>query len=129
MPLIQISLVSGRTDSEIASIADAIHRALVDAIKIPENDRNIRINEYAEANFQRPPGKSSKYVLVEITQFPGRSKEAKRNLYKEIIRGLSLLNIEPHDVFIVLQEPPMENWGIRGGIPADEVDLGFNTKI
>ena len=68
-------------------------------------------------------------MLIEITQFPGRSKEAKRNLYQAIIQGLSRLQIEPTEVFIILQEPPMENWGIRGGIPADEVDLGFSTKV
>jgi phenylpyruvate tautomerase PptA (4-oxalocrotonate tautomerase family) len=129
MPLVQISLVTGRSATDKASIADAIHRALVSALKIPESDRNIRINEYKETDFQRPPGKSSQYVLIEITQFQGRTKEAKRNLYQAIIQGLSRLQIEPSDVFIVLHELPMENWGIRGGIPADEVDLGFNTKI
>ena len=129
MPIVQVSLLAGRTDREKASIADAIHHALVTAFKIPQHDKKIRITEYTEANFHVPPGKSSKYVFVEITQFPGRSKEAKRHLYKEIVHGLSSLHIEPGDVFIVLNEPPMENWGIRGGIPADEVDLGFSTKV
>jgi hypothetical protein len=30
---------------------------------------------------------------------------------------------------IVLLEPPLENWGIRGGRPASEVDLGFKIDI
>jgi len=129
MPLVQISLIAGRSATDKASIADAVHGALVGALKIPENDRNIRINEYQESDFQRPPGKSSRYVLVEITMFPGRTKEAKKNLYKSIIQGLFQLQVEPSDVFIILHEPPMGNWGIRGGIPADEVDLGFSTKV
>jgi phenylpyruvate tautomerase PptA (4-oxalocrotonate tautomerase family) len=39
------------------------------------------------------------------------------------------LGIAPSDVFIVVLEPPLENWGIRGGVPASEVDLGFNLKV
>jgi hypothetical protein len=32
-------------------------------------------------------------------------------------------------VLIKLNEIPVENWGIRGGNPASEVDLGFNVKV
>ncbi len=24
---------------------------------------------------------------------------------------------------------PIENWGVRGGIPADELDLGFKVNV
>jgi hypothetical protein len=30
---------------------------------------------------------------------------------------------------IILLEPPMDNWGIRGGKPASEVDLGFKIDV
>jgi len=43
--------------------------------------------------------------------------------------NLGALGIPPGDVFIVLQEPPMENWGIRGGRMASEVDLGFEVQV
>ena len=33
------------------------------------------------------------------------------------------------DVFVVLQEPPLDNWGIRGGQMASEVDLGFEVHV
>jgi hypothetical protein len=36
---------------------------------------------------------------------------------------LEQLGIGPMDVFIVIYESPLENWGIRGGVPASEVDL------
>jgi len=129
MPFVQISLVAGKSDTDKTAIADVIHAALVSSFKIPDTDRKIRFNEYHESNFERPPGKKSHYVLIEITQFPGRRKDAKRNLYQAIVQGLSRLQIEPTDVFIILQEPPRDNWGIRGSIPADEVDLGFSTKV
>jgi hypothetical protein len=30
---------------------------------------------------------------------------------------------------IYINEPSLENWGIAGGKPADEVDLGFKVEI
>jgi phenylpyruvate tautomerase PptA (4-oxalocrotonate tautomerase family) len=76
-----------------------------------------------------PPGKSENYTLIEITLFAGRSLEAKRALYQAIVKNLGALGIAPDDVFIVLNEVALENWGIRGGVPASEVDLGFNVKV
>ncbi len=37
--------------------------------------------------------------------------------------------IKGDDIMIVLHEAPLENWGIRGGRPASEVDLGFKIEI
>ena len=38
------------------------------------------------------------------------------------------LGIAASDILIVLHEPPLENWGVRG-VPASELDLGFNLKV
>ncbi len=129
MPMVRISLIKGRSPEEKKTLSDEIHAALVESIKIPQTDFNHRINEYAPGDWQLPPGKSEKFVLVEITMFPGRSREAKCNLYKGIVRRLETLGVPTADVLIVLTEPPLENWGVRGGIPADEVDIGFNLKV
>ena len=76
-----------------------------------------------------PPGKTENYTFVEITLFPGRSLDAKRTLYRSIVRRFGEFGIAPSDIFIVLNEPPLDNWGIRGGVPASEVDLGFKLDV
>ncbi|WP_075732043.1 tautomerase family protein [Streptomyces acidiscabies] len=58
---------------------------------------------------------------VEVTMFPGRSTEDKRALYTAIVAGLRPAGIVPGAVTVVLREPALENWGIRGGRPASEV--------
>jgi phenylpyruvate tautomerase PptA (4-oxalocrotonate tautomerase family) len=69
-------------------------------------------------------------ILIEITMFLGRSKAAKKKLYKLIVESLfDNLKIEKDKVFIVIIEQPLENWGIKGGIPADEIQLGFDVNI
>jgi phenylpyruvate tautomerase PptA (4-oxalocrotonate tautomerase family) len=39
-------------------------------------------------------------------------------------------NLESRDhITILLRESGAENWGIRGGVPASEVDLGFKVDV
>ncbi len=129
MPLVKISMIKGRTHDEKRAVMDTIHTALVKSFKIPEYERNIRIEEYKEEDYVLPPGRSEKYILVEITAFAGRSTDAKRLLYKNIVDNLKMLGIDAMDVFIVIYEEPLENWGIRGGISACDLDLGFNINV
>ncbi len=122
-------MIKGRTRDEKRAVMDTVHAALVESFKIPEHERNIRIEEYKVEDCVLPPGRSEKYILVEITAFAGRSTDAKRLLYKNIVDNLKTLGIDAMDVFIVIYEEPLENWGIRGGIPACDLDLGFNVKV
>jgi phenylpyruvate tautomerase PptA (4-oxalocrotonate tautomerase family) len=129
MPLVNISMRQGRTTSEKKALLDAVHAALVEAFQIPEWDRNHRIFEFSVENFEFPEGRSERYTLIEITAFPGRSLDTKRKLYQRIVKKLQAIGIQPPDVTIVLSEPPLENWGIRGGVPASEVDIGFKLNV
>jgi phenylpyruvate tautomerase PptA (4-oxalocrotonate tautomerase family) len=129
MPLVRIEVRRSREPEEKRAICDAVHAAMKEALLIPEHDRHIRYIEHAPEDFQVPPGKTEEYTLVEITLFQGRSIDAKRNLYQAVVRNLGSLGIAPEDVFIVLIESPPENWGIRGGVPASEVDLGFKIDV
>jgi len=88
-----------------------------------------RIYELDEDNFESYT-KTDNITLIEIILYKGRSKEAKKALYKAINNNLALdPGIDGNDIIIVLIEPPLENWGIRGGKPASEIDLGFNIRV
>jgi phenylpyruvate tautomerase PptA (4-oxalocrotonate tautomerase family) len=129
MPLVKITIRKGRSREEKRVLLDAVHTALVDAFEIPEGDRNQRLLEVEPDNFEFPEGKTKDYTIIDMTVFPGRSVEAKRKLYQNIVGNLQKLNIKPNDILIVLKEPPLENWGIRGGYPANEVNLGFKLDV
>ena len=129
MPLIKISMFEGRAAQEKQEVAKAVHDALIEAFRIPLNDTNIRIEEYKAEDWLLPPGKSTQYVLTEISAFSGRSADAKRLLYKAIVRNLGSLGIVPGNIFILLYEEPPVNWGIRGGIAACDIDLGFDINV
>lgn len=130
MPLVKIEILKGKTDDHKKAILDGVHDALVHAIKIPDYDRSQRIYELDKANFEYPETKTDNITLIEITMFQGRSLTAKKELYKAITENLAQNpGIDGNDITIVLYEPPLENWGIKGGKPASEVDLGFEIKV
>ncbi len=108
---------------------DAVYRAQREALGVPEHDRQIRYVEHRPEHFAVPPGRTENYTVVEISLFAGRSLAAKRALYQAIVRNLGALGIEAGDIFIVLHEIPLENWGIRGGVPASDVELGFKVDV
>ena len=129
MPITRIELARKWSRAEKDRLLAIVHRAMMDSLKIPERDRQIRIFECEEGDFAYPPECSNNYVLIEISMFSGRSMAAKRKLYKNIVDGLEELGVARHDVLIVLHDVPRENWGIRGGVPASEVDLGFTVEV
>ena len=130
MPLVKISIRKGRSKSEKKALLDAVHSSLVEAFRIPDWDRDQRIIEFENEDFEVPSNRSERFTLIEIIIFPGRSRDAKRKLYKSINeRLISIGYTNPEDIVVVLLEPPLENWGIRGGIPASDVDIGFKLDV
>lgn len=129
MPFAKIEVRRSRPPEQVQALIDAVYEAQREALKVPVGDRQIRYFEHKPEHFAVPPGKTENYTFVEILLFPGRSLAAKRALYQGIVQRFGELGIAPADVFIVLHEPPLENWGIRGGMPASEVALGFELKV
>jgi phenylpyruvate tautomerase PptA (4-oxalocrotonate tautomerase family) len=130
VPLVTLETRRWMSAEQKARAFDAVHAALVSAFKIPDHDRHQRIVEYAPEDFEIPPGKGERYLAVALDVFAGRSLEAKRALYQEIVERLhAAVGIPPTDVLIFLREIPLENWGVRGGRAACDVDLGFQVGV
>jgi phenylpyruvate tautomerase PptA (4-oxalocrotonate tautomerase family) len=127
MPLVHVHLARGRTAAQRLAILDGVHAALVEAFRIPADDRNQILHQHDPEDFQARRGPGA--VFVEVTAFPGRSPAAKKALFAAVVRNLAAAGIAPTAVLTVIHEPPLECWGIRGGLPASEVDLGFSTKV
>ena len=118
------------TEQEIALI-DAVHEALVQAFRIPVQDKNVRLVAHEPHRFACPPDRSrpEAFTLVSVDAFAGRSLDAKRLLYRSIVENLARLGIPPDHVTILLRELPRENWGIRGGQAASDIDPGFKIDV
>jgi phenylpyruvate tautomerase PptA (4-oxalocrotonate tautomerase family) len=129
MPIVKIDTRVGLSPAQKQGLFTAVHDALVAAFKIPDHDRTQRLVEHAPENFEIPPGRGERYVVLELSVFAGRSVEAKRALYRELVTRIEKVGIPKEDVFILLHEEPVENWGLRGGIAGCDIDFGFPIKV
>ncbi len=110
---------------------NAVHRALELAFRIPPEDRHVRLLAHLPHRFACPPGTSQpdRFTQVSIDAFAGRSIDAKRALYREIVEGLEPLGIPRDHISILVRDVPQTNWGIRGGLAACDVELGFDVNV
>lgn len=129
-PLVKIEVIEGKTREYKQAILDGVHQALMKSLGIPDSDRFQRIYELPFNNFEYPPDRTPNVTIIEITMFKGRTLKAKRELYQAIVNNLEKNpGIKGHDIMIILHEPPLENWGVRGGKPASEVDFDFKIDV
>ena len=115
MPLVKINLLKGKTADYKKTIFDCVNQGLIEALGISDWDRFQRIIEFDRSDFEAPAEKSDNFMIIELTIFPGRTKEQKKSAIEIITSKLvKALSIAPEDVFIIINEPPLENWGMAG---------------
>ncbi|EWT01053.1 hypothetical protein N865_11565 [Intrasporangium oryzae NRRL B-24470] len=131
MPSSLVEVRRSYTVAEEIALIDAVHDSLVAAFKIPPEDKHVRLVSYEPHRFTHSPGRSQpdRVTRVTVDCFRGRSVEAKRNLYREIVERLEGLGIPRDHVSILLRESDTENWGISGGQAACDIDLGFDVNV
>ena len=121
MPFVRISLRQGATLEYRKALADGVHRAMVEAIAIPPDDRFQVITEHPPEALIHDPHylgvhRSDRIVLVQITLSSGRKPQQKRKLYKRMAEILAEApGLPPQDLVINLVETSWENWSFGNG--------------
>lgn len=128
MPATRIETRTGWIGGRRIELIEAVQRALLTGLEIPDHDRCIRLIEYEADTIISPPNKGEKYIVIEITLFSGRSLDAKRRLYASIAEELSAFNVPADDIKVILIEVERVNWGLRG-VPATEIGLGYKVDV
>lgn len=122
MPLVRISLLQGKSAEYRKKIGDVVHRAMVEKINCPPQDRFQLITEHARDNFLYAPvyldiPHSDNLIIIQITLNEGRTTELKKALYQSIAEGLQqVIGLDKQDVFINLIEVKKENWSFGNGL-------------
>ena len=121
MPLVRISLLEGRPNTEHQKIGDIVHRAMVETINVPALDRFQLITEHAKSDFIYDPQylnveRTHGLIMIQITLNSGRNTEMKKALYRRIAELLNQeLQVRKEDVLISLVEVAKENWSFGNG--------------
>jgi phenylpyruvate tautomerase PptA (4-oxalocrotonate tautomerase family) len=122
MPLVRIALRKGTTKEFRRALCDSVHRAMVETIKIPEQDRFQIVTEHDAESLIYDPSylgipRSDGVVLIQITLNAGRTIEVRKALFARIAGLLSESpGVRPEDVFVSLVEVAKENWSFGNGI-------------
>src|SRR5215510_8783388 len=121
MPLVRISLIEGKPESYLEKAGDAVHRAMVETISVPAQDRFQIITEHKKSHFIYDPAyldirRTDGLIIIQITLNQGRTVEKKKLLYKRIAELLHQeLNVRKEDVLVSLVEVAKENWSFGNG--------------
>jgi 4-oxalocrotonate tautomerase len=121
MPLVRISLRHGTSTEYRKALSDGVHRAMIEAIAIPPDDRFQVITEYLPEELIYDSQylgvhRSDHVVFVQITMSFGRKPQQKRRLFKRMAEILAQApGLPPQDLFINLVETSWENWSFGNG--------------
>jgi 4-oxalocrotonate tautomerase len=121
MPLVRISLREGTSAEHRRAIADGVHRAMVETLGVPADDRFQVIDELSGENLIYDPAylgieRSPRVVLVQVTLSAGRKPAQKRAFYRRLAELLAAdPGLRPQDLFVTLVEVAWENWSFGEG--------------
>jgi phenylpyruvate tautomerase PptA (4-oxalocrotonate tautomerase family) len=120
MPLIRVDVIEGRSAAEIKHLLDAIHRAMLAALNVPERDRYQIVNEHKPSHLiAEDTGlgipRTDKFVLIQVITRP-RTRAEKEKLYRLLCQELQEhCGIAPSDVMISITQNTDEDWSFGNG--------------
>lgn len=122
MPLVHISLRTGKTEAYKQAIFDAIYCAMRETFNVPEDDQFMAMTEHDAENFRYGASyldvaRSDDLVFIQITANNTRTVEQKKALFRRIAELLGESpGIRSDDVFVSLVEVVKENWSLGHGL-------------
>lgn len=121
MPLLQFDVIQGRSESEMRTLLDAAHRAVLTAFKVPQRDRYqiVHENKAYQMVFEDTGlglTRSDNLVMVRVFTSP-RSDEQKQFFMAELCRELKeSCGISDSDVMISFITNSKGDWSFGNGV-------------
>lgn len=121
MPLLQFDVIQGRSESELKTLLDAAHRAVLTAFNVPARDRYQIVHEnkgyqmvFEDTGLDLP--RIDNLVMVRVFTSP-RSSEQKQLFMAELCRELEeSCGILPTDVMMTFITNDKGDWSFGNGV-------------
>ncbi|GAA1943333.1 tautomerase family protein [Kitasatospora viridis] len=121
MPLVTIHLRRGTTPEYRRNVSLGIHSAMVDVLKVPQDDQFHVFHEVSPDNFQMQPvvfglRRGERAMFIQLS-FNYRAAEQKAELFRAIVDNLRLFADVPEtDILMMVVETAAENWWAAGRV-------------
>ena len=115
MPLVNISVLKGKSREYIKAVADAVNSAVIETMGFPTDDRYQIIHEHEEHCLEYQTRTQDRVIMYLIMR-SGRPPEAKKAFYKKVVDNLRRdPGIDPANVMIVFVENHDIDWSFKDG--------------
>ena len=124
MPVLILHLSDDLAPAALGALAEEARHTLVESLGLPPEFGKVIL--YTSPLVQRSvhPSRDPRFVLAEVRLFSGRDPATKARLMAALDAAIRRhTGLSPENVFIQLVESPKGDWGLRGGCPADQVEL------
>ncbi|GEB48354.1 tautomerase family protein [Streptomyces cacaoi] len=133
MPLINVHLRRGTSPEHRRNVSSALHKAMVDVLRIPDDDQFHVFHEVSPDNFHMQPvvfglRRTERTMFIQLS-FNHRPAEQKAELFRAIVENLRLLaGVPEEDILMTINETAGENWWAAGRVvdPATGYDARMN---
>jgi len=116
MPLVNISILKGKSPEYIKAVADGINSAVIETMGFPDDDRYQIIHQLDPECLQMQT-RTGDRVMMHLVMRAGRSNKSKQAFYKKVVENLSVNpGIPPENVLITITENHDIDWSFRDGV-------------
>lgn len=116
MPLVNISILKGKSPEYIKAIADGVNSAVIETMDFPDDDRYQIIHEH-ESHCLQYQDRTEDRVMMHLTMRAGRSNKAKQAFYAKVVENLADdPGIKPENVLITIVENHDIDWSFQDGV-------------
>ncbi len=116
MPLVNISILKGKSPEYIKAVSDAINSAVIETMDFPDDDRYQIVHEL-EPHCLQYQDRDTDRVMMHLTMRAGRSNKAKQAFYAKVTQNLAKdPGINAENVLITIVENHDIDWSFSGGV-------------
>ena len=116
MPLVNISILKGKSPEYVKAVGDSINSAVIETMDFPDDDRYQIIHE-VEPHCLQYQDRDEDRVMMHLTMRVGRSNKAKQAFYAKVVKNLEKdPGIKPENVLITIVENHDIDWSFQNGV-------------
>lgn len=116
MPLVNISILKGKSPEYIKAVADGINAAVIETMGFPVDDRYQLIHQLDPECLQLQSREGDR-VMMHLVMRAGRSNKSKQAFYKKVTENLANSpGIPAANVLITITENHDIDWSFGDGV-------------